>query len=107
MILVERIGAICIGRGEEGNKPSLLLELRLEWKAVFSWGGLDVDRKAGSQASCAVTDGREQEVEGGGCQTLRYHPTFHAAGTGGTTRKEMRKIRVRIPWHSTIGPEAA
>ena len=65
MILVERIGAICIGRGEEGNKPSLLLELRLECEAVFGWGGLDVEWKAGSQASCGVIDGREQEAEGG------------------------------------------
>ena len=84
------IGVICIGRGEEGNKPSPLLELRLEWKAVFGWGGLDVEWKAGSQARCGGINGREQEAEGG--QTPRYHPTFHAAGTGGTAREEMRWV---------------
>ena len=64
---------------------------------------LDVELKAESQASCGVIDGREHEVEGGGSQgfremlvvaaTARYHPMFHAAGTGGAAKKEeMRRV---------------
>ena len=76
-----------------GNKPSPLLVLRLEYEVGFDWGGLDVEWKAGSQASCGVIDEREHEVEGGGSKgfreifmvaaTARYHPMFHAARTGG------------------------